>query len=117
MMARAKLADLSVNDLVELFAEIGVAQSKALDADDTAKYNRLFDKLMEVKDRAERSIGRSEEGAHDPVRLSEHASALKRGKGYACRGAASSSAGDRGDRRVNLAAAVLRRAHVSLDAR
>lgn len=49
MMTPAKLSDLSIDRLVELFAEIGVAQSKALDADDTAKYNRLFDKLMEVK--------------------------------------------------------------------
>lgn len=49
MTTRTKLGDLPVDHLVELFAEIGVAQSKALDADDTAKYNRLFDKLMEVK--------------------------------------------------------------------
>ena len=48
-MARSKLNDLSVDHLIELFAEIGAAQSKALDADDTAKYNRLFDKLMEVE--------------------------------------------------------------------
>jgi len=49
MTSRAKLDGLSVDSLVELFAEIGVAQSKALDADDTAKYNRLFRKLMEVE--------------------------------------------------------------------
>jgi uncharacterized protein (DUF924 family) len=48
-MRQSNLGDLRLDHLVDRFAEIGFAQSKALDADDTAKFNRLFDKLMEVE--------------------------------------------------------------------
>jgi hypothetical protein len=48
-MRQSNLSDLTLDHLVERFAEIGVAQSKALDADDTAKFNRLFDTLMEIE--------------------------------------------------------------------
>jgi hypothetical protein len=48
-MRQSNLGDLSLDQLVNRFAEIGISQSKALDADDTAKFNRLFDKLMEVE--------------------------------------------------------------------
>jgi hypothetical protein len=48
-MRQSNLGDLSLDHLVNRFAEIGVAQSKALDADDTTTFNRLFDKLMEVE--------------------------------------------------------------------
>jgi hypothetical protein len=48
-MKRSSLSDLSIENLVEQFAEIGVAQYKALDADDMPKYNRLFRKLMDIE--------------------------------------------------------------------
>jgi hypothetical protein len=48
-MKRSSLSDLSIENLVEQFAEIGVAQYKALDADDMPKYNRLFRKLMNIE--------------------------------------------------------------------
>ena len=35
----------TVDQLVERFAEIGVAQSEALDADEHAKFNRLYDQM------------------------------------------------------------------------
>jgi hypothetical protein len=48
-MKRSSLSDLSIENLVQQFAEIGVAQYKALDADDMPKYNRLFRKLMDIE--------------------------------------------------------------------
>ncbi len=56
-MRQSNLGDLTLDDLVERFAEIGVAQSKALDADDTIKFNRLFDTLMEVEKELKRRPG------------------------------------------------------------
>jgi hypothetical protein len=48
-MTSARLGDLSVENLVEQFAKIGVDQYSALDADDVPKYNRLFRKLMDIE--------------------------------------------------------------------
>jgi hypothetical protein len=48
-MKRSSLSDLSIESLVEQYAEIDVAQYKALDADDTPKYKRLFRKLMDIE--------------------------------------------------------------------
>ncbi len=48
-MKRAKLQDMSVTDLVERFVAIALAQDRALLWDETAKYNRLYDQMDEVK--------------------------------------------------------------------
>jgi hypothetical protein len=47
-MKRAKLADMTIADLAERFAQIGVAQDQALLAGETAKFNRLFRQMMDV---------------------------------------------------------------------
>jgi hypothetical protein len=47
-MKRAKLADMTLADLAERFAQIGVAQDQALLAGETAKFNRLFRQMMDV---------------------------------------------------------------------
>lgn len=47
-MKPAKLDTLTPDQLVALFAEIGIAQDKA--EDDNAKYNRLFRQMKAVED-------------------------------------------------------------------
>ena len=47
-MKRIELADMTTTDLVERFAQIGVAQGKALLRSENAKFNRLFDQMGEV---------------------------------------------------------------------
>jgi len=43
-----KVAGMTTDALVELFAEIGIAESEAIDFFETARFNRLFDKEMAV---------------------------------------------------------------------
>lgn len=47
-MKRVQLADMTVGDLVERFAQIGVAQDQALLGGEIAKFNRLFDQMGDV---------------------------------------------------------------------
>jgi hypothetical protein len=47
-MTRARAQDLTVDQLVERFVEIAVAQSVAKEYGDTAKYNRLFPQMQDV---------------------------------------------------------------------
>ena len=47
-MTRTSLHRLSTEDLVELFAQIGVAQDEADLGGETAKYNRLFRRMTDV---------------------------------------------------------------------
>ena len=47
-MKRAKLGDMTTADLVERFAQIGVAQGKALLQGEHAKFSRLFDQMGDV---------------------------------------------------------------------
>lgn len=49
-MKRIELADMSTNDLVQRFAEIGVAQGQALLRGEHAKFNRLFRQMSAVSD-------------------------------------------------------------------
>lgn len=56
-MKRPRLEILTVDQLVENYAAIGVEQYKALDADDTAKYNRLFGRIMEIEKELKRRTG------------------------------------------------------------
>jgi hypothetical protein len=48
-MKRATVADLPVDQLVEEFAALGVEQDKAEQADDIAKVNRLFRRMVEIQ--------------------------------------------------------------------
>jgi acetolactate synthase small subunit len=48
-MKRTNLRDTSVDQLVERFIVITLDQDKAIAVDDTAKYNRLFEKMEAVK--------------------------------------------------------------------
>lgn len=56
-MKRSSLGQLTVNQLVERFAEIGVEQDQALLYDEIAKYNRLFDQMWELVDEPKRREG------------------------------------------------------------
>jgi hypothetical protein len=47
-MKRIKLEDMTVDQLVERFVEIALAESDALKMGQTGKYNRLFDRMIEV---------------------------------------------------------------------
>ena len=49
-MKPIELADMNTNDLVELFAQIGVAQGQALQRAEHAKFNRLFRQMSAVSD-------------------------------------------------------------------
>jgi uncharacterized protein YdcH (DUF465 family) len=56
-MKRIELADMTTADLVERFAQIGVAQGKALLRGENAKFNRLFDQMGEVSRELKRRDG------------------------------------------------------------
>jgi Domain of unknown function (DUF2019) len=47
-MRKVNLQDLSVEELVGRFVEIGLAQDKALLYDEFAKFNRLFEQMQDV---------------------------------------------------------------------
>jgi hypothetical protein len=47
-MKRVQLTEMTVADLVERFAQIGVAQDQALLSGDIGKFNRLFDRMGDV---------------------------------------------------------------------
>jgi hypothetical protein len=47
-MKRIQLSDMTTKDLVERFAQIGVAQDQALLGGEIAKFNRLFDQMADV---------------------------------------------------------------------
>jgi len=49
-MKRIELTDMTTADLVERFAQIGVAQDQALLGGEIAKFNRLFDRMSDVSD-------------------------------------------------------------------
>jgi hypothetical protein len=48
-MKRAKLQDMTVNQLVERFTAITLDQDKALLRNEYAKFNRLFEQMEDVK--------------------------------------------------------------------
>jgi hypothetical protein len=47
-MKRVKLEDVTVDELADRFAEIGVAQDQALLYDEHKKFNRLFSQMDDV---------------------------------------------------------------------
>ena len=48
MMARPRNEDASVEQLVERFLAIALAQRDAVDGYETTRYNRLYDRMEEV---------------------------------------------------------------------
>ena len=56
-MKPTELTNLNVSELVDRFAEIGLAQEKAIEQDDNAKYRKLYAQ-MEAIDQELRSRGR-----------------------------------------------------------
>jgi hypothetical protein len=68
-MKRSSLENLTIDQLVERYAAIGVEQDKALGADNTAKYNRLFDQKKEIEEELKMATRRSTSGAHELVQL------------------------------------------------
>jgi hypothetical protein len=48
MMKHIKLQDMTANQLIQRFVEIALAEYQALELGDTAKHNRLFDRMTEV---------------------------------------------------------------------
>jgi uncharacterized protein (UPF0297 family) len=55
-MRSKKLTEMTVDELIERFAEIGLAQYQALDDDEYRKFNKLFGQMVEV-DHALRARG------------------------------------------------------------
>jgi hypothetical protein len=49
-MSRPSTQNLTVDQLVERFAALGVEQSKAIDVDNNAKYARLFEQMRDVEE-------------------------------------------------------------------
>jgi hypothetical protein len=47
-VSRVNLKSLTVEQLVERFAEIGIAQYQALDSDEYSKFNRLYGQMAAV---------------------------------------------------------------------
>lgn len=56
-MKRTELGGLSVDELVEQFTEIGIAQSEALLGDEIERFNRLFRELRRVNAELKRRPG------------------------------------------------------------
>jgi hypothetical protein len=56
-MKRIALTEMSTADLVKSFADIAVAQDEASLGGQIAKFNRLFDKMMDVSNELKRREG------------------------------------------------------------
>lgn len=56
-MNRSKLDSMSIEQLVQRFVEIGVSQDDALLRENTADYNRLFDRMQDVVQELKRRDG------------------------------------------------------------
>jgi hypothetical protein len=56
-MSHVKIGDMTVEQLVNAFASIGVAQDQALLEGSTAKFNRLFDRMGEVSNELKHRSG------------------------------------------------------------
>lgn len=74
-MTTVSLAGLSVEDLVNTFESMALAQDKALFDDEHAKYNRLYDKMEVVKGELKSRAG---DARHALMPLLNHANAQVR---------------------------------------
>ena len=68
-MTKPRLSDLTVEQLVARFVEIGLAQDKALLYDEIGKFNRLFDEKQGVVDELK---SRSGDQRHALLALYDH---------------------------------------------
>jgi hypothetical protein len=75
-MSRTKLDKMTIDQLLERYVEIGVAQDEALLNDAYAKFNRLYDKMCTIEKElvsrgvaARRALMRLYEHPNDQVRL------------------------------------------------
>ena len=68
-MTRVVLQTLSVEELVDRFVEIGLAQDKAALLDDIAKFNRLFDQMQDL---VQELRSRPGDGRHALLALYDH---------------------------------------------
>jgi hypothetical protein len=56
-MKQIELSDMTTTDLVERFAQIGVAQGKALLRGEHAKFNRLFGQMADISNELKQRDG------------------------------------------------------------
>lgn len=75
-MPRTKLQDLSVDELVESYAALGLEQDEAVLDNDTREFNRLFAKVVEIEKELKsrtpdqrRALMRLYDHSNDQVRL------------------------------------------------
>jgi hypothetical protein len=71
---------MTINDLRRRFVEIGVAQSRAIDLEDTAKFKTLFDVMREIEDELKSRPGDQREALvslHGHVNLQVRLNAAK----------------------------------------
>jgi hypothetical protein len=74
-MKQSRLEAMTVNELVELFAEIGIAQDQALLDDEIGKFNKLFDRMHMVNEELK---GRTGDQRRALLRLYNHPNAQVR---------------------------------------
>jgi Domain of unknown function (DUF2019) len=115
-MTNADLRFLTVDQLVDRFAAIGVEQDKAEQAEHDSKYKQLFYEMSDIQEELKRRPG-DQRRAGDALRLSKYAGTLKGSAIRVGRRAGGRAANDRGHRCVDLAASVLRRAQLLAEAR
>lgn len=56
-MKQARLENMTIQELVDSFAKIGLAQDQALMSGEIAKFNRLFGKMSDVSNELKRREG------------------------------------------------------------
>jgi|SRR4051812_46743310 Domain of unknown function (DUF2019) len=74
-MKRANLKDMTVDELVEYFADLAIQQDRALLLDQIGTFNRLFDKMEDVKVELKSRSGDQREAL---LRLFQHSNAQVR---------------------------------------
>ena len=77
-MKRAKPRDMTLKQLVERFTAIGIEQYQATLSGQHARFNRLFDEMVAIKDELKKS--------YFPVQSSQRTGPAERGEGdFGCR--------------------------------
>jgi hypothetical protein len=116
-MKQQLLGDLTAKELLERFITLGVEQAKAENDDDMPSVKRLFWLIDEVVAEFEEPARRSTQRTDVTVRLSKHERALKGGKSNAGSCPTGRATGHRSNSGLDIAASVLRCAHVFAHAR
>ena len=79
-MIRSTLAAMSISALTRRYVEVGVAQGRAIDLEDTAKFKMLFDALVQIEEELKSRPGDQREALvplHDHVNLQVRLNAAK----------------------------------------